>query len=199
MQLMSLYNQSVQLASACGVRSQCRLVSRTLSSVCGARTQRRSGSRALFESFESIPSTKRQSMLVRSHRSRGSSQVEFRVTSSLSQCLQFGQDLSKKERLTLLAQCAHLAHVTRYRDALADSSRISRISRVLRNSCFFAMEFTVLWLQLTQLYALWHLAICRGRETFPVLFGLATYVMYVSLCMAGTSCVQLTPVVRVLV
>ena len=135
MQLMSLYNQSVQLASACGVRSQFRLVSRTLSSVCGARTQRRSGSRALFESFESIPSTKRQSMLVRSHRSRGSSQVKCRVTSSLSQCLQFGQALSKKERITLLAQCAHLAHVTRYRDALADSSRISCISRVSRNSC----------------------------------------------------------------
>ena len=46
--------------------------------------------------FESTPSTKRQSMLVRSHRSRGSLRVEFRVTSSLSQCLQFRQALSKK-------------------------------------------------------------------------------------------------------
>ena len=55
------------------------------------------------------------------------------------------------------------------------------------------MEFTLLW----QFYALWYLKIRRAREAFSVRFGSATYVMYVSLCIADTSCVQLTPVVRV--
>ena len=54
-----------------------------------------------------------------------------------------------------------------------------------------------MWLQLTQFHGLWYLAIRRGREVFTVRLALVMYVMYVSLCMAGTSCVQLTPVVRV--
>ena len=48
-----------------------------------------------------------------------------------------------------------------------------------------------------QVYALWHLTIRRGREASTVRFGLVAYVMYVSLCVADTSCVQLIPVVRV--
>ena len=64
--------------------------------------------------------------------------------------------------------------------------------------CFaLVVEFAQLWLQLTQVYALWHLTIRRGREASTVRFGLVAYVMYVSLCVADTSCVQLTPVVRV--
>ena len=54
-----------------------------------------------------------------------------------------------------------------------------------------------MWLQLTQFHGLWYLAIRRGREVFTVRLALVMYVMYVSLCVADTSCVQLTAVVSV--
>jgi hypothetical protein len=61
----------------------------------------------------------------------------------LNQCLQFRQALSKKELFSLLAQCVHLAQITRTRAAIYQIAREARASRACLVTRFaLAMEFT---------------------------------------------------------